>query len=124
MGSCYMLAVPEFLWLLVVGDCRAATLAAFVLAPLELADNEIGLHLELRDAAIKIFIALFAESRLGLQFKAGKHAAILKDIHDRLVAALDQFVIPCRVKVISVPAGICKAGEPFPGNESGLVIKV
>ena len=47
-----MLAVPEFLWLLVVGDCCAATQAAFVLAPLELADNEIGLHLQLRDAAV------------------------------------------------------------------------
>ena len=84
-----MLIAPEVLRLLIVGDCHAIALAALVPAPLKFADNEIGLHLQLRDAAIEILIALFTESRRGLQLKAGIHAAILKDIHDRLIAALD-----------------------------------
>jgi len=39
-----MLAAPEVLRILVVGDCHAVALAALVPAPLELADNEISLH--------------------------------------------------------------------------------
>ena len=51
------------------------------------------------------------------------HSAVFKDIHNRLVPALDKLVIPRRIEVVTVPACICKIGEPFPGDESGLVIK-
>ena len=37
--------------------------------------------------------------------------------------ALHQFVIPGRVKIITIPAGIGKIREPFPGNKTGLVIE-
>ena len=73
-----MLAAPEFLRLLVVGDCHTVALATLVLAQLELSDNEICLHLQLRDADIKILITFSAESRRRLQFKAGIHAASSK----------------------------------------------
>ena len=58
-----MLISPEFFRLLVVGDGHAVALSPFVPTPLEFADDEIGLHLQLCDAAVEVLIALFAESR-------------------------------------------------------------
>ena len=118
-----MLISPEFFRLLVVGDSHAVTLSPFIPAPLELADDEIGLHLQLCDTAVEVLITLFAESRCRLQLEARMHAAVLADIHDRLIPALDQLVVPRRIEVIAVPSGICKVREPFPGNEARLVVK-
>ena len=114
-----MLVAPELLRLLIEGDRHPVALPALVLPPLELADDEVGLHLQRRHAAVEVLVAVFAKARCRLQFIAGMHSAVLADIHDRFIAALYQLVVPGRVKIIPVPARIGKAREPLPGNEPG-----
>ena len=98
---------------MVVRDCHTVTLSALVPPLFKFADDEIGLHLKLRDTAVEVLVSIFSESRCRLQLEARMHAAVFTDIHDRFIPALNQFVIPRRIEVISVPAGIRKVREPF-----------
>ena len=115
-----MLTAPELLLrLLIVRDCPAVVLPVLILTPLELSDNEICLHLELRDTAIKILIDFFAESHSRLQLRSRIPAAIFTPC-----SGTGPVCNPILRQSHSHPveSSVCKVGK-HPENEARLVIE-
>ena len=118
-----MVITPQFLGRLVIRNRHAVTLAPFIPSAFEFPNNQISLHLKRCHTPLEIPVTVFSESGCRFQLKARVHASVFKNIHNSLLPALNKSILPGRIEIVAVPAGIGEVWKPFPGDKACLVVE-